>query len=51
MRLTSFAVTPEQAVEAMRMGANDLFLGFDPMFIHASVQLFMTNVARLRTAE
>ncbi|WP_246797511.1 HpcH/HpaI aldolase family protein [Burkholderia perseverans] len=51
MRLTSFAVTPEQAVEALRLGVDDLFLGFDPMYIQASVQLFMANVARLRDGE
>lgn len=51
MRLTSFAITPEQAVQAMGMGVNDLFLGFDPMYIQASVQLFMANVAALSGAE
>jgi hypothetical protein len=34
----------------MNLGVDDLFLGFDPMFIQASVQLFMANVARLRDA-
>jgi 2-keto-3-deoxy-L-rhamnonate aldolase RhmA len=48
MRLTSFAITPEQAVEALRAGVDDLFLGFDPMYVQASLQLFMANVARLR---
>lgn len=48
MRQVSFAVTPEQAVEALRLGADDLFLGFDPMYIQASVRLFMASVAQLR---
>jgi 2-keto-3-deoxy-L-rhamnonate aldolase RhmA len=51
MRLTSFAITPEQAVEALRLGVDDLFLGFDPMYIQASVQLFMATVARLQDAK
>jgi 2-keto-3-deoxy-L-rhamnonate aldolase RhmA len=51
MRLASFAITPEQAVQAMRMGVNDLFLGFDPMYIQASAQLFMANVAALSAAQ
>ncbi|WP_167306651.1 aldolase/citrate lyase family protein [Paraburkholderia steynii] len=49
--LTSFAVTPAQAVEAMRLGATNLFLGFDPMYIHASLQLFMTNVAAIANTD
>jgi 2-keto-3-deoxy-L-rhamnonate aldolase RhmA len=51
MRLTSFAITPEQADAAIDLGVDDLFLGFDPMFIQASVQLFMANVAKLRSKE
>lgn len=50
MRLASFAITPAQAVEALRLGADDLFLGFDPMYIQASLQLFLSNVANLRGA-
>lgn len=30
----------------MGLGVDDLFLGFDPMYIQASVRLFMANVAR-----
>jgi 2-keto-3-deoxy-L-rhamnonate aldolase RhmA len=48
MRLLSFAITPQQADSAMNLGVDDLLLGFDPMYIQASVQLFMENVARLR---
>jgi 2-keto-3-deoxy-L-rhamnonate aldolase RhmA len=51
MRLLSFAITPEQADTAMNLGVNDLLLGFDPMFIQASVQLSMANVARLRSVK
>lgn len=47
MALTSFAVTPEQAVEAMRLGVNNLFLGFDSMYTQASLQLFTASMARL----
>lgn len=48
MELTSFAVTPEQAIEAVRLGADNLFLGFDTMYVQASVQLFMASMLRLR---
>jgi 2-keto-3-deoxy-L-rhamnonate aldolase RhmA len=48
MALTSFAVTPEQAVEAMRLGVDNLFLGFDSMYTQASLQLFMADMIRLR---
>jgi 2-keto-3-deoxy-L-rhamnonate aldolase RhmA len=48
--LTLFAVTPEQAMEALKLGANSLFLGFDPMYIHASLRLFMSSLARLNNA-
>lgn len=48
-RLTSFAITPEQAAEALRLGVNDMFLGFDPMYVQASVQLFMATLAKMRS--
>lgn len=47
MALTSFAVTPAQAVEAKRLGVDNLFLGFDPMYIQASLQLFLATVNQL----
>jgi 2-keto-3-deoxy-L-rhamnonate aldolase RhmA len=50
MEVTSFAVTPAQAVEAMRLGVNNLFLGFDPMYIQASLQLFLSTVSDLNIA-
>ena len=48
--LTSFAITPAQAVEAMRLGVTNLFLGFDPMYIQASLQLFLSTVTELNAA-
>jgi 2-keto-3-deoxy-L-rhamnonate aldolase RhmA len=50
MEVTAFAVTPAQAVEAMRLGVNNLFLGFDPMYIQASLQLFLSTVNQLNIA-
>jgi 2-keto-3-deoxy-L-rhamnonate aldolase RhmA len=48
MPLVSFATTPEQAYQALQLGANNLFLGFDPMYMQASLQLYMKNLAVLR---
>jgi hypothetical protein len=31
----------------MRLGVNNLFLGFDPMYIQASLQLFLSTVSDL----
>jgi 2-keto-3-deoxy-L-rhamnonate aldolase RhmA len=50
LEVTSFAVTPAQAVQALRLGVNNLFLGFDPMYIQASLQLFLSTVSELNTA-
>ncbi|NIF87279.1 aldolase/citrate lyase family protein [Burkholderia sp. Cy-637] len=50
MALTSFAVTPPQAVEALRLGVDNLFLGFDPMYIQASLQLFLGTVDQMRAS-
>lgn len=46
--LTAFAVTPVQAAEALSLGATKLFLGFDSMYIDASVRLFMSNLAQIK---
>jgi 2-keto-3-deoxy-L-rhamnonate aldolase RhmA len=43
----SFAVTPDQATTALKFGATNLFLGFDVMYIHASLRLYMSNLNRL----
>jgi 2-keto-3-deoxy-L-rhamnonate aldolase RhmA len=48
--LMSFAITPEQAVEAMKLGVTNFFLGFDPMYIQASFQLFLSTMTRLATS-
>jgi 4-hydroxy-2-oxoheptanedioate aldolase len=47
--LVSFAVTPQQAVEAIRLGATDLFVGFDPMYVQASLQLYLATMNQLMT--
>lgn len=49
MPLVSFAVTPEQAAQALQMGADNLFLGFDPMYMQASLQLYLASLKALRT--
>jgi 2-keto-3-deoxy-L-rhamnonate aldolase RhmA len=51
LELTAFAVTPAQAAEALKVGATNLFLGFDPMYIHASVRLFMSDLAQISGAD
>lgn len=40
----TFAVTPEQARQAYALGYRQFFLGFDAMFVPATVQLFLSQM-------
>ena len=41
LRLTSFAVTPEQGQAALARGVQLLFLGFDTMFMPAAIDNYL----------
>jgi 2-keto-3-deoxy-L-rhamnonate aldolase RhmA len=45
--ITSFAVTPAQAMTALEAGCQLLFLGFDVMFVPAAVQLYLAQLQDL----
>jgi 2-keto-3-deoxy-L-rhamnonate aldolase RhmA len=49
--LFCFAVTPQQAVEAVRLGATDIFIGFDPTYLQASLQLYLATVQKLMNTD